>query len=66
MKIMKNNLKKFLMKYGEYIKMNIIGMKKQKVKMDLILGISMGSLPLYTEVFPNCLKLSGFVDHTWL
>jgi hypothetical protein len=45
MKIMKNKLKKFLMKYGEYIKMKIIGMKKQKVKMDLIL--------LFQKIFPN-------------
>jgi hypothetical protein len=37
MKIMKNKLKKFLMKYGEYIKMIILGLKKQKVKMDWIL-----------------------------
>ncbi len=29
-------------------------------------GISMGSLPRLHRVFPNCLKLSGFVDHTWL
>jgi hypothetical protein len=28
------------------------------------LGISMGSLPHYPQVFPNRMKISGFVDHS--
>jgi hypothetical protein len=32
------------------------------------MGISTGSQPQYTQVFPNRMKFSGFVDHVnlWL